>query len=68
MPISEVIKQELKRQRIPVSVLSQKTGYSPEYLYALLRQKKRWNEDVLTKVCKVLGLQIELRPTGTNGS
>lgn len=62
MTISQVIKQELRRQQISVNKLSQATGYSQEYIYHLLRGKKRWNETVLSKVCQALNLQLEIKP------
>ena len=77
MGISQKIKDRMSQLKIKPITLARETGYSPQYICELLAGEKRWNEDVLNKVCDVLQLKIqfvnddhsipsELPPTGTD--
>lgn len=61
MSFSNKIKHALVDKEMNPSDLARKTGYSPQYMHNLLKGGKRWNEESLSKVCDVLGLEIEIK-------
>lgn len=44
------------------SQLARQIGHTPQYVNDLLKGKRRWNEQVMGKVCDVLGLEIKIVP------
>lgn len=64
---TEAIKAQMKNKGVSIPELARLTGYSPYYISALLRGRKRWNADTLAKVCQVLSLEVSVKPTGTDG-
>lgn len=41
--------------------LASKIGYSEQYLSNLLNNVRRWNDDLINKVCEVFGISIEFK-------
>lgn len=40
--------------------LARATGYSPQYIYELLKKEKRWNLDNMERVCESLDMKIDV--------
>jgi len=57
----EVVKQTMREQSINGVALAERVGKSSVYIYDLLKGKRRWNADMIDKVCEVLGIGIEFR-------
>lgn len=58
---SEVIRNELMRQKMSVATFAKKMEFSIQYTYNLINRKgdKRWNEDSMQRACEVLGIEIK---------
>lgn len=58
---SEMVKDELKRQKKSISYFAKKMGFSVQYTYNLINRKgnKRWNEDSMQKACNILNVRIQ---------
>ena len=60
MDFSKAVKRAMIDQKINISDLAGKVGYSVMYISHLLKGNRRWNEDVIDKVCDVLGLRVQV--------
>lgn len=60
MNFSKAVRRRMKELGINTSKLARRVGYSPQYIHDLLAEERRWNEPLMRKVCKELGLRIEL--------
>lgn len=58
---SEVVKAELKKQGMEVSIFAEKMDFSIQYVYDLLsgRNGRRWNADSIEKACEILDLEVK---------
>lgn len=61
MNFSEVVRIRLAQRNLRPSDLARMTGYSAQHIGDLLAGNRRWNETSMSKVCKVLGIEIEFR-------
>lgn len=57
---SDAVKHRLIDVDKSPSELAREIGYSPQYVLALVKGKKRWNEQLMDKVCDVLDLEIKV--------
>lgn len=55
---SKYIKEQLHEQGISVSTLATLVEVSVAHMYDLLGNRKRWNQDVIDKLCEVLNIEI----------
>ena len=62
MNFTEVVRKRLFELKMYKKTLSKLTGISYSHLNDLMSNKKRWNEETMNKVCKVLSLQIKFEP------
>jgi DNA-binding phage protein len=60
---TEAVKQAMNREQINAAELARQTGYSAMYLHNLLHDKRRWNEETMSKVCSVLNLELSVKPS-----
>jgi DNA-binding Xre family transcriptional regulator len=60
MGFSSKVKSVLVEKEMNPSELARQVGYSPQYIHDLLKGDKRWNEETMSKVCDVLGLDITI--------
>jgi DNA-binding phage protein len=60
---NDAVRHAMKSQRLNVPEIAKEAGLSAQYIYELLDEdsKKRWNEDVQSKVASVLGIEVEYR-------
>jgi transcriptional regulator with XRE-family HTH domain len=58
---STQIKLVLKERKLTASKLAEMVKVSKPYMSELLRNKKRWNEALMLKVCEALNIQIEFK-------
>lgn len=58
---SDAVKNSLKTNKITVKELSKSTKISQSYIYDLINGKKRWNETVVKKISKQLGIAVEFK-------
>ncbi len=71
---SEEIKKIMDEKNLTVAQVAAKTGYSWQYISDLLKGKRRWNEETMSKVSEVVGLKILFKPkqnlerTGTDNN
>jgi len=65
---TSAIREAMDKKNITVAKIAKETGYSWQYIKDLLKQKRRWNEETMTKVSQVVGVEIHyrLQPTGTD--
>jgi len=59
---SESIKYEMQQQNLTIGELAAKSDMKLSYLSKLLKDDRRWNTIVLSKVLSALSLEIEIRP------
>ncbi|TDL57872.1 XRE family transcriptional regulator [Paenibacillus dendritiformis] len=59
---SNAIKHRLDDVDKKPSELAREIGYSPQYVIDLIKGKKRWNEQLMGKVCDALELEIKIVP------
>ncbi|OPX92702.1 MAG: hypothetical protein A4E55_00345 [Pelotomaculum sp. PtaU1.Bin035] len=66
---TEAVKKIMSEKNITIAQVARETGYSWQYINDLLKNKRRWNEEIMGKVGKVVGLEIRYQPkaTGTDG-
>jgi cyanate lyase len=62
MNFSDAVKERLDVIDKNPSELARQIGHSPQYVIDLLKGKKRWNEQVMGKVCEALDLEIKVVP------
>jgi transcriptional regulator with XRE-family HTH domain len=71
---SEEIKKIMDEKNLTIAQVAAKTGYSWQYISDLLKGKRRWNEETMSKVSEVVGLKILFKPkqnlerTGTDNN
>lgn len=71
---SEAVKKMMNEKGITIAQIANKTGYSWAYINDLLKGRRRWNEETMTKVSEVVGLIISFEPrenlelTGTDNN
>jgi len=65
MNFSGYLKTLMAQRRYKLTSLAAQIGCSPSYLCDLLKGRRRWNEELMTKACQALGIEIIYRPTGT---
>jgi ribosome-binding protein aMBF1 (putative translation factor) len=56
---SAAVKDALQKRNIGVQELADEIGLSAAYIYGLLSDKKRWNQDIIAKVSSVLEIKIK---------
>lgn len=61
MRFSEAVKRKLADKNLKTTDLARSTGYSYQYVSDLLKGKRRWNEESMTKVSDALGFDLELK-------
>jgi len=71
---SKAVKQMMDEKGITITLIAKETGYSWPYINDLLKGKRRWNEETMSKVSEVVGLKILFKPkqnlerTGTDNN
>jgi transcriptional regulator with XRE-family HTH domain len=56
---SEKVKEAMKQKSINGSELARRMGHSPNYILNLLKNDRRWNEDLMNKACEVLNIKVK---------
>lgn len=62
MNFRDTVTELLKERGIKPAALAKQCGLTPQYMYDLLRGRRRWNEKTMNKVCQALNLQLEIKP------
>jgi DNA-binding phage protein len=60
---TEAVKQAMRDADMSATELARQTGYTAMYLHHLLHDKRRWNEETMSKVCSVLNLELSVKPS-----
>ncbi len=58
MDFSKIARRVIAEKQIKITDIQKKTGYSLQYLYELISGKRRWNEDTISKIYDVLGIEL----------
>jgi len=58
MDFTETVKKCMEIKKVNTTSLARMTGYSVQYMADLLAGNRRWNEDTMAKVCRVLGIKM----------
>jgi len=58
MDFSKIARRVIAEKQIKITDIQKKTGYSLQYLYELIAGKRRWNEDTISKIYDVLGIEL----------
>lgn len=56
---NQIIKTELRKKKLNVDAFSKQINISCGYLYELLGNRKRWNQEQIEKVSKALNIQVK---------
>ncbi|USK46312.1 helix-turn-helix domain-containing protein [Cytobacillus oceanisediminis] len=59
MNFSGVVKEALAQKKMKNVELARLTGYSPQYMSDLISGERRWNEEIIDKVCVALNIDIK---------
>jgi transcriptional regulator with XRE-family HTH domain len=60
MNFSQEVKKQMDIKNLTIVKLANQAGISVSYLSDLLRNKKRWNTEIMDKVCNALGISIQV--------
>ena len=58
MDFSKIARRVIAEKQIKITDIQKKTGYSLQYLYELISGKRRWNEDTISNIYDVLGIEL----------
>lgn len=61
MNFAATFKNHIESKNINIPELAKEIGISPQYMYDLLKNERRWNEDIINKVCAALKLDIQIK-------
>lgn len=50
----DIINEQIKKQKIPISKIAEKTGYSRTSIYRYLKKKRSPTIDFINKILKIL--------------
>ena len=59
--LSQIVKQKMKEKNLKVADLARLTDCSVPYCYDLLRGRRRWNEDTMSRFAEALGIEIVIK-------
>ena len=56
MNLRELIRAFIKENNLTIPQFAEKIGYTPAYVYDLLKGARRFNEETEEKICNCLGV------------
>jgi plasmid maintenance system antidote protein VapI len=62
--LNKEIKRVLVEKNLKPSWLAHKMQVSRTYVYDLLNEKRRWNEEMIDRACEALSISVEFKEVG----